>query len=867
LFHPLTRAVCSGVGTVSGRKADNMPDVPRSAARRTIDFPAVWKVPPRNKNFTGRENLLSRLREGIVDQVKAAVVPHALHGLGGVGKTQMAIEYAYRFRDNYDLVWWIPADQPGLVRSTLAQLAPRLGVPGPTMTGIEDSSNAVLDALRRGDPYSRWLLIFDNADEPEDLAEVMPQGPGHVLITSRNHRWDSVVNTVAVDVFPRRESVEFFKKRMRRAISDQDADQLAEALGDLPLALEQAAALQTETGMTAREYLRLLKGRTSRLLSEGKPTEYPLSMAAAWELSVAKLREYLPEAMELLRTCAFFGPEPIPRAVFYPVQGPIRPGTAELLSDPIRLSKAIGRLGKYALVRIEAETSEHRTLQVHRLIQALLREELEPEVQQEIREEVHSLLIGAAPQDPADPANWPRYEALLPHIRPAKVEESLRPDVRDFALRMLAYLSASGNFPALRQYLRIFLDRWTRDSGPRDMHVLRAQRFRADLLRELGDYGNAFRVDQETLGAMREVVGDEHPEVLVLLNGIGADLRARGDFREARDHDQESVRLHRQVLGEDHLLTLRAVNNLALDHALMSAYTRSRDLMKEALTRAQAVQHLNRATVLNLWTGLGRAVRQCGDYQEACDVGSEALDYGREYFDADHPRILLAQKELAIALLRAGDREDGLELAEDTHARYTRLYGLDHPGTLAAATSLANALRANGSEEKAFELARDTAERYPKLYGADHPYNHGCVSNVALLHRVLGRPKEAVELNEKAHQGIVNRLGRDHHYVLSIALNLASDYAALGELDRACELGRDTYRRLSALVGEEHPTTLAAAANLSADLIGAGRTEEGQALHEAAMERYLRVLGAEHPDTVVAGEQRHLDWDFDPPPI
>ncbi|MFI6705031.1 FxSxx-COOH system tetratricopeptide repeat protein [Nonomuraea sp. NPDC050478] len=825
-------------------------------------------MPPRNKNFTGRDGLLTRLRNGIVDQDTAAVVPHALHGLGGVGKTQMAIEYAHRFRENYDLVWWIPADQPGLVRATLAQLAPRLGVPGPTTTGIEDSSNAVLEALRRGDPYSRWLLIFDNADEPADLQEVMPQGPGHVLITSRNHTWESVVDTVAVDVFPRAESMEFFKKRMRRAISDEDADRLSEALGDLPLALEQAAALQTETGMLAREYLRLLEERTSRLLSEGRPTEYPHSMTAAWELSVAKLKEYLPEAMELLRTCAFFGPEPIPRAVFYPVKGPIRQGTTTLLADPIRLGKAIGRLGKYALVRIEAEANEHRTLQVHRLIQALLREELDPAVQEEIREEVHSLLIGAAPQDPADTANWPRYEALLPHIRPAKVEESTRSDVRDFALNVLTYLSASGNHQALDQHLEIFLERWTADSGERDLHVLRAQRIRGNLLRELGQFQAAFDVDKGTLATMRDELGEAHPDVLILLNGIGADLRAQGEFGEAREHDEDSVRLHRQVLGEQDLLTFRAVNNLALDLALMSEYQRSRDLLKEALTRAQAEgQALNRVTLLNLWTGLGRAVRQCGDYQEACDVGTEALGYGREYFDADHPRILLAQKELAIALMRAGDREEALELAEDTHARYMRVYGLDSPWTLAAATCLANALRANGQPEKAFDLARDTARRYPGVYGPDHPYNHGCASNVALLYRVLGQPKEARELNEKALKGVESKLSRGHHYALSIAVNLASDYAALDDLDQACALGLDTYRRLTELLGENHPTTLAAAANLSVDLIRAGETEEGQRLSSATMERYHRTLGEEHPDTIVAGEGRHLDWDFDPPPV
>ncbi|MEV0390433.1 FxSxx-COOH system tetratricopeptide repeat protein [Nonomuraea sp. NPDC050643] len=834
--------------------------------RSATGFPEVWKVPPRNMNFTGRDLLLGRLRGGIGEKI-TAVVPHALHGLGGVGKTQMAIEYAYRFREEYDVVWWIPADQPGLVRSNLAQLATRLGVPGPTSTGIEDAANAVLEALRRGEPYARWLLIFDNADEPEDLTDLLPPGPGDVLITSRNHRWASVVEAVAIDVFTREESVEFLKKRMRRAIGDAEADRLAEALGDLPLALEQAAALQTETGMPSEEYLRLLKEQTASLLSEGKPSEYPVSMTAAWGLSVAKLKEFLPEAMELLRCCAFFGPEPIPRAVFRPVRGPVRPEITELLADPIRLSKAISRLGRYALVRIESETGE-RTLQVHRLIQALLREELPADLQEEIRLEVHSLLVGADPGDPINPDHWPRYDALLAHVGPVRVASSRREEVRDFALNILTYLNSSGNHAAASTHMATFLRQWTADSGAQDVHVLRAQRAQGNLLRDMGRYTEAYELNQATLRLTRDTVGDRHSDTLILLNGIGADLRARGLFHEARDHDAESVRLHQEELGPEHPATLRAINSLALDYGLTSDYQGARTLLEEALNLAQLAEPtVSRGTVLNMWTGLGRVVRLCGEFDYACDVSEDALAYGFEAFDADHPRILLAQKDLFIARLRTGEREKALALASDVHTRYTRLYGLDHPGTLAAATGLGNAMRHNALVEEAFALADDTMRRYPAMYGEEHPYNYGCASNVALMHRVLGRPRQARDLNRRSLAGIEAKLGRDHHYVLTIALNLASDLSDLGEIDEAIALEEDSYRRLRALLGDKHPTTLGAAANLAADLATASRKEEAQRLYEETMRHYAATLGMEHRDAQVAAEGRHLDFDFDPPPV
>lgn len=599
-------------------------------------FPKVWgKIPPQNKNFTGREELLERLRNGIMGEI-TAVVPHALHGFGGVGKTQMAVEYAYRYRSEYDVVWWVPSDQPDLVRSTLAQLAPHLDVPSATTTGIEDAANAVLGALQRGEPYSRWLLIFDNADEPEDINDVIPRGPGHVLITSRNHRWEGVVETVAVDVFSRSESIEFLKKRVRKAIDGEDASRLADELGDLPLALEQAGALQAETGMPVQQYLQLLAERTSQLLGEKKPTDYPVSMTAAWALSVAKLTENLPEAVELLRCCAFFGPEPIPREVFAPVDDDaIRPVIAEVVADPLRLSRAIGSLGRYALVRVD---NTSRTIQVHRLIQALLRDELDIETHKRIRAEVHALLAGAAAPNPESPATWPRYLELLAHATSAGVASSHSPAVRQFALRLLRYLRASGNYASAQDTAKRLVEQWGQESGSDDIDVLRARSQLGSILRELGEYGEAYELDRTTLEYMRRTAGPDHEDTLVLVNGIGADLRARGEFLQARDHDSDSLLRHEAVFGMGAPRTLQVVNSLALDYALISDYQEARKLHDRAY-RGQRVPGLEitRAGMLGSMSGLARAVRLCGDYTEACDLGEDAYSYGMDQLGGEHP--------------------------------------------------------------------------------------------------------------------------------------------------------------------------------------------------------------------------------------
>jgi tetratricopeptide (TPR) repeat protein len=835
------------------------PETPYSLER----VPEVWrKVPQRNKNFTGREMLLDHLWEGMTANV-TAVVPHALHGMGGVGKTQVAIEYAYRYRAQYDLVVWIPADQPVLVSATLAGLAQDLGLPPASATGIEDAADAVLNALRRGDPFNRWLLIFDNADRPEDLNEIVPRGPGHVLITSRNHSWQGVVDTVPIDVFSRPESIAFLSKRVPRSMSDGDAERLAEQLGDLPLALEQAGALQAETGMSASEYLRLLSEHTQRLLGEGKPMEYPLSMSAAWALSVSQLAEKLPEAVEVLRCCAFFGPEPIPRDVFSMLPagyGEIR--LTPLLDNPILLSRAIRELGRFALAKVE---SRSRTIQVHRLIQALIRDELLPGEQDRIRHEVHLLLAAAAPKTPDDVAVWPRYADLLAHVRPARVAASSDPSVREFSLDLARYLFSSGDFPSARSFINDFIVEWEAVSGPQHLDVLVGRRHLGAVLRELGDYKEAYDLNRGTLEMLRHVLPPDDEETLRLTNSHGADLRARGEFQLAREHDEDSRRRHEAKFGFNDRRTLRTINNLAVDYALISDYTRSREL-HEAAYKASGAGVSRQDTVAWL-NGLARIVRLLGDYNEACDLGEDAYSLGVAELTVEHHWTLRAAKDLSIAQRRAGLVDDGFELAKETYERERRIFGIDHADTLAAAMSMANALRSKGDVDGALELARETAELYPALYGPNHPYNFGAQLNLALLLRVHGDTREALERNRSALAGLDATVTRDHHYSLTCAVNLASDLAELKDPQGARELGEDTLRRLIALLGQDHPLTLACAANLAVDLQECGIVDEADRLWEDSIARYARALGSEHPDVVVASKRHRLDFDFDPPPI
>jgi tetratricopeptide (TPR) repeat protein len=830
--------------------------------------PAIWgNVPQRNKNFTGRADILMRLRDRASSRVTAVLpsepLPHALQGLGGVGKTAVAIEYAHRFQSEYDLIWWIPSDQPALVRASLAALAARLGLEAATATGMEAAASAVLDALRRGEPYRQWLLIFDNADQPEELQDLIPRGPGDVVITSRNHRWQSVIDTVPVDVFPRAESKEFLLKRAPKGLTEADADRLAEELGDLPLALEQAGAVQAETGMPVDEYLRLLDEQVSQILEEGKPPEYPVSMTAAWKLSILAVREQLPQAQELLRCCAFFGPDPIPRDVFRRGTRAAETRVSDLMANPILLARAIRELGRFALVKIEG-----RTILVHRLIQRLLRDELDPREQDSYRHEVHLILAAASPPPPTDRAVWPRYNELVAHVVSPATELAKCHDsgVRAFALNVIRYFYVSGDLASCQSYAERFIAQWTADSGPDDKYVLDAQRHLGNTLWQLGQYAEAYRLIEETLHRSQRVLGEREPLTLSLRNSLGASLRAHGDFVQALELDHANATLHEEAFGPTDPQTLRALNNLAADYSRNSRYREARELHERVfLLQSEATSGVPELEVLASWIGLAWAVRLSGSYTEARDVSEDARDYGREKLGPEHYETLRAVRGLSVALRRIPTGyEEALETAETLLTAYRRQFGDDHPDTMAAEINLANILRTVGRTSEALELAEKTAAKYPNAYGPHHPFSYGCTGNLALMRRVTGDPLGARPLNEEALAGLERRLTPDHHYSLTVAVNLASDLATLGETGQAIALEEDALRRLRLLLGEDHPLTLGCAANLAVDLREEGRADEAEALLTDTMQRYAQTLGADHPDALVAAAGRHLDFDFDP---
>ncbi|MEG3634902.1 FxSxx-COOH system tetratricopeptide repeat protein [Micromonospora palythoicola] len=329
-------------------------------------LPTVWNVPARNPHFTGRDRDLKALAEGLA--AGSPLTVHSIRGLGGVGKTQLAVEYAYRQTAHYDVVWWVAAEEPTAIPDQFARLAQRLEVE--TDPDPETLRVAVHEALRE---VPGWLLIFDNADQVEQVrpwlpAVPMPPGvPGHVLVTTRRSGFSALGRVHDLDVVEPGEAVDLMRARVP-TLPDEVALQIATELGRLPLALEQAAAYLDQTGMSPTEYLHLLRTRAPELYSRGRSVHRQETVATVWELSLERLTADSPSSVQLLDVCAYLAPEPIPLDMFTGHHQRLPEPLASAARDPLRFNDAVAAVVDYSLAK-RTESG----LQLHRLVQAALR--------------------------------------------------------------------------------------------------------------------------------------------------------------------------------------------------------------------------------------------------------------------------------------------------------------------------------------------------------------------------------------------------------------------------------------------------------------------------------------------------------------
>lgn len=847
------------------RSGEADPPVPRNAARDrpgggssadSGQVPDVWGgVPRRNPRFTGRDALLTEVHDRL-EAAPADTAVVALVGPPGIGKSQLAAEYAHRFAARYDVVWWSTVRGRPALKERLAALAPVLvrvlGDVGVRHDArIADLARAALEALRRGDPYRRWLIVLDDADDPEAIDDLLPAGGGHVLITSRNRAWGSHdVDLLDVPPLGREESVAFVRRRARGLDGDAAA-LLAEAVEDHPLMLDQTAGWLGESVVPVGDYLEALRAGRTEDVGLKLAAAYPLAYPVVLGIQLNQLRETAPAAAELLRLCAFFAPGPVPlellrAALLRVLTAPL----AELLDDELRWHATVGVLTQGSVARLESGA-----LRLPRAVQQAVGASIAADDREIYAQVVRLALREADPGIPDDPTAWPRYADLVPHLEPSGMLDGRHFEGQFMIVNALRYLALSG---AYREGIRV-AERVAR--GWEGMEA--AWSFvpgHAALLRAVGEYAEAERLDRSLI---------DHKKGwsrMVATADLAADLRGLGSYEEALRHDEAVVRWLAEHPHLEDRPVLRAHRSLAASLRALGRYEQAGQADAAALARCQETLGERHPQTLTTMTAHAWDLRLGGHHAEALRLQARAVDRHREVQGADHPDTLAAEHLLALCEL---SREDTVtDRLEETLARARRLLGEDAPLTLMIASSRACAHRRYGNVEQAAALGATVADAYRTRLGPGHPYALGTAANHACALLALGDRESAPGALEEALTRMTAAVGEDHPWTLGIAVNTAAAHQLTGDRTDACAVSREAALRAEAVLGRRHPLTLTAWLALATDLweIKGGR-EEARTIRQTAIGALEAQLGPRHPQVLAAWQRTRPVWDFEPLPV
>ncbi|GAA2534315.1 FxSxx-COOH system tetratricopeptide repeat protein [Winogradskya humida] len=830
-------------------------DVDSAGVRFPGEAALVFNPLARNARFTGREKdlreLRSRLRGGN-PVVLSGPMPVALQGMGGIGKTQVALEYAHRYKNAYDVVWWIDAEQVMFIDVALAELGARLNLLLP-QTSVLDAAKAVVHALEHGDPSARWLLIFDNAEDVESVLKFVPRGPGHVVITSRNNQWGDRAQTVQIDVFQRRESIAHLRQRVPGIKLDQ-ADRIAEILGDLPIAVAAAGAWLAETGEQVGEYL-------SHVEQQGPGG----AVDEVWELSLGLLRKRSEAAYRLLQLCSVLAPEISLDLIYSDELAAALSSYDPLVSERAYRGSLVQHINRLALLKLDVARNQ---IQVHRLLQHVLRSRMSPQELEDIRHQIHLVLAGLRPRyEIDDPRSWARFRMLWPHLELSNADSCEDEAVRQLMIDRIRYIWLTGGLKEGRLLGEQIDRRWSgmlaAGLEPATAAALHRQvlhlRFNvANIMRQMAQFEDARALDEQVLDAQLELLGPHHPHTLMTAGGLGADLRALGRYTEALQRDEQTYASWVEHFGEDYARTQSALNNLATTQRLAGDFRSARKHDQELWDRRKDAVGPAHPNTLGTGTNLGRDLREAGEYRNSVELLEIVARRHESVYGSGSHRTLSARANLAVSVGSAGRPDRAAQLLEEAYEQLNEVVGPSNPDTLACRLSRAVSLLAIGETASATSELEEVRLAYGASLGQRHPHTLACVNNLAAASRAAGDLATAKDYAGHAAGELRAVLGVDHPYVLAAELNLAILHAETGEAREGLRIIDAAMEKHLEVLGPDHPDTLRCAANRALMRSGDGSD---------AGERLSRALGDHHPAVAALKERRYLHRMLDPHPF
>lgn len=701
-----------------------------------------WNVPfSRNPFFIGREEQLAQVHAQLQQSQSAAIGQvQAISGLGGIGKTQLAVEYAYRHREEYEAVLWVSADTLETLNASYSELATLLNLPERDARKQEVIVQVVKAWL---ETHRDWLLILDNLDEPQVLFPSNTSGRlryaspflpstsrNHVLLTTRADDLSSLSLSLG---FSRPLRMETFTpeqgarlllvraERLERATpqSRQEAEQIARDLGGLALAIDQAGAYLAATGASFSSYLQLLHQRSTDLLKQQRNSLYPASVATTWSISFERVEVRNPTAAELLRFCAFLAPDAIPEEIL--AQGAEHLGDvlAPAAADPLQIDAAIESLRASSLIARDPQT---RTFTVHRLVQAVQRDSLPIEIQHQWM--LRTVLAINATFPYTEITNWPACERLLPHalLCASWIEQAqiITPVTARLLNETGVYLDARGRYAEAEPLYQQALAIRQQLLGPVHPGTAEILNNLAGLYQKQGKYSEAEPLYLRALDIREQHSGALRSYMAITLNNLAGLYKDLGRYAEAEPLLLRALAIDEQVYGHYHPAVATNLNNLAALYENQKKYKQAEPLYQQALAiREQHLEqpHPGTAEVLNNLAGLYQTLRKD---KQAEALYLRALTINQQVYGHEHPEVATNLNNLALLYISQKKYEEAERLLQRALAINQQKLGQWHPFTANSLYIQAHLFMLQENYTQAEPLFQHALAIYEQTLGAHH---------------------------------------------------------------------------------------------------------------------------------------------------
>ncbi|MBU1626201.1 toll/interleukin-1 receptor domain-containing protein, partial [bacterium] len=611
-----------------------VPDLTNEIFGKTQRFirglPRIWNIPyTKNPNFTGRESILAKMWKlhGSDELKKRSVV---LYGLSGMGKSRVAVEYAYQYSEHYDVIWWLRAERSTTIASGLLDLAKKLKL----VQDKDEEQSSIIDAVLRwleNQPY--WLLIFDNVDDFNLVKKYLPKNDkGNIIFTSRNPTYEENATQIPVKALNRSDSIELLSKYTGQS-DKENSDKLAKELGDLPLVLEQVSTYIKENEFTISSYIDLLKKPELDFSSKlAASADYPETITTVFELTFQKAEEQYKGAIEFLTFCSFLAPDDIPIKELKQETAGLTPNLNLVFKDNEAIDKMLHLLESYSLI-----TVADSMITIHRLVQKIVRDKLDDQSRRDWIDKLYSLFNDVFTFDRKDLGTWKTSSCLFPHI--------------------LAFLDNVEDSDQKNEGAGILLNKV------------------GDYLIHIDEFTEAEKILNHALSINESIYGTDHPEYAKVISNLGGIKYLFSEYEKALEHTKRAYEIYKATYGLNNSIVSEELKNIGYILIILDKFENALEHYELAMDINKSVKGADHPDIGHCLINIGYIKVKLGKREDGLKDVEKGLEIIEKGYGLKHPRVSIAYVNLGYVFKEIGNYQKAFECFERSYLISKEIYG------------------------------------------------------------------------------------------------------------------------------------------------------------------------------------------------